>query len=539
MHRETPSHYMMISFSRNSPTATRPRSCKNSVVSQHVMHTEGDGEIPSADTSLSRDQQIVALYASGASMPDLAVQFGVTRQRIHQIIRRLEGADADTARAVRREAREEQQNALVQSFLDQYQDIIANLAASGSARADIEARFALLLPNIPTAVIRDSLTRAEVIFDVKIQEYTFPTAVIESAVWYVLARNLDLRADLSIAMHQMDFTEAQEVAAVLDRQGLEAETKANILIMISNARAHAVDNSTATITKKRYDELRREILDDLGISSAQGVMPWPPTAQTVMKRLGDGYWAEALRNIGLTPDERGRERGLLRFTEDDYDNAVVDFLAQASVTGQAPTFDAYGEWVESEDRAGRRRPSDASVRLRYTSWNNAKRMVAASGARTPTSLHTRQRNVAGSSFVSALALHRAQDELRRFLVELTEAVPSKVSTLVEEFVTNYWQEFEYARRGWLRNIIEIDPESIERRLQQGGLSRSQRAALEQDSPNMAAGQVIRIWIGCFPGRVAVHATPIRGCARMLKLSLTLFQTMLRHASKRCMRFVII
>ena len=81
MHRETPSHYMMISFSRNSPTATRPRSCKNSVVSQHVMHTEGDGEIPSADTSLSRDQQIVALYASGASMPDLAVQFGVTRQR--------------------------------------------------------------------------------------------------------------------------------------------------------------------------------------------------------------------------------------------------------------------------------------------------------------------------------------------------------------------------------------------------------------------------------------------------------------------------
>ena len=121
----------------------------------------------------------------------------------------------------------------------------------------------MLLPNIPTAVIRDSLTRAEVIFDVKIQEYTFPTAVIESAVWYVLARNLDLRADLSIAMHQMDFTEAQEVAAVLDRQGLEAETKANILIMISNARAHAVDNSTATITKKRYDELRREILDDL------------------------------------------------------------------------------------------------------------------------------------------------------------------------------------------------------------------------------------------------------------------------------------
>ena len=123
-------------------------------------------------------------------MQDLAAQFGISRQRIHQIIRRLGGADADTARAVRREVREEQQRALVQAFLEQYQDIIVDLAASGSARADIEARFALLLPHTSTAVIRDSLTRAEVIFDVNIQEYAFPATAIESAVWYALARSL-------------------------------------------------------------------------------------------------------------------------------------------------------------------------------------------------------------------------------------------------------------------------------------------------------------------------------------------------------------
>jgi predicted DNA-binding protein YlxM (UPF0122 family) len=401
-------------------------------------------EISSTPTPLSRDQQIAALYATGTTMPDLAAQFGVSRQRIHQIIRRLGGADADAARAVRREVREEQQNTLVQAFLEEYQDIIADLAATGSARADIEARFALLLPQIPTAVIREGLTRAEVIFDVNVQEYTFPTAAIESAVWYALARSLELGSDLSVAIHQIDLAEAQEVAVVLDEQGLETETQANILIMIANARAHAIENPAISITKKRYDEVRREILDDLGLTSAQGVMPWPPTAQTVMKRLGDGYWAEALRNIGLTPNERGRERGLLRFTEDDYDNAVVDFLAQANVTGQAATFDAYHEWVESEDRAGRRRPSDASVRLRDTSWNDAKRMVAASGARTPASLHLRRRIGTGSSSVGTLALHRAQDELRRSMSELQEAAPSKVSAFVEEFITNYWQEFEYS-----------------------------------------------------------------------------------------------
>ena len=52
------------------------------------------------------DEQIVALYSSGTSMPDLAAQFGVSKQRVHQIIRRLGGADADTARAVRRELRD-------------------------------------------------------------------------------------------------------------------------------------------------------------------------------------------------------------------------------------------------------------------------------------------------------------------------------------------------------------------------------------------------------------------------------------------------
>lgn len=203
-------------------------------------------------------------------MPDLATQFGLSRQRIHQIIRRLGGADADTARAVRRELRDEQQSALVKAFVDQYQVLITDLAASGLARADIEGKFTLLLPDIPSAIIHDGLTKAEVIFDVNIQEYAFPTAAIEAAVWYAIACNLDLSLDISVAMHQIDLAEAWEVAAVLDQQGLEAEARAKILIMIANARAHAIENEAVTITKKRYDEVRREILDDLGLSFCTG-----------------------------------------------------------------------------------------------------------------------------------------------------------------------------------------------------------------------------------------------------------------------------
>jgi hypothetical protein len=419
-------------------------------------------------------------------MSDLSIRFGVSRQRIHQIIRRLGGTDADTARALRRDVRDEQHGASVKAFLDHYQDIIADLAASGLARADIEDRFALLLPETPPAVIRDGLARAEVIFNVNIQDYAFPTAAIEAAVWYAIARNLRLGPDLSVALNQIDVAEASEVAAALNQQGLRPEIRANILIMIANARAHFIKNEAVCITKKRYGEVRSEILDDFGLVSAQGVMPWPPTSQTVMKRLGGGYWAEALRNIGLTPDERGRERGLLRFTEDDYDNAVVDFLAQASATGRPPTFDAYGEWVQSEDRAGRRRPASASVRLRYRSWTNAKRMVASSGAGTSASLQARQTVITARSSVGTIALHKAQDEFRRFLAEVEKTASSEVAATVDKFIRNYWQEFEYSRREWLRAAVEFDPYIVEHRLRQGGLSRSQREALEHDPPNIAA-----------------------------------------------------
>jgi hypothetical protein len=39
-------------------------------------------------------------------------------------------------------------------------------AASGLARSDIESKFALLSPDIPSAIIHDGLAKAKVIFDV-------------------------------------------------------------------------------------------------------------------------------------------------------------------------------------------------------------------------------------------------------------------------------------------------------------------------------------------------------------------------------------
>jgi hypothetical protein len=431
-------------------------------------------------STATRDQQMVELYRSGTSMTALATQFKVSRQRVHQILRRCGAVTAQTARSVRRNIREEHRAGEVEAFLSQHQATITVLAASGAGRLDVEARFILLLPGIPAAVIGDAVASAGVLFDVNVQEFVFSPAVIESGVWYLLACDLQLPADPAIALKELDLVQGQEIAAALRQDELDPETVAMVLCRVAAARSYALQNPLVTLTKARFDSVRRQVLDDLGLTSAQGLAPWPPTSQTVMKRLGGGYWADALRGIGITPHTRGRSRGLVVFEEGEYDAAVVDFLAQSTATGQPATFEAYGEWVDSEDRAGRRRPSQGAVRLRYTSWINAKRMVIASGARSAPRITAHARPEVQPTSVGTIALHQAQTELARFRQEISGQRAGRVSAVAERFIKNYCQRFEYSRREWIRQTVFLDDQAIARRLASGSLSRAQRAALEQE-----------------------------------------------------------
>jgi hypothetical protein len=284
-------------------------------------------------------------------------------------------------------------------------------------------------------------------------------------------------------MHHVDPEEGAEVAAVLDRHGIEAEIQARILIMTANARAHAASDPAVTISRRLYDKLRGEILSELGLVSARGATVWPPSGQTVMTRLGGGYWAEALISMGLPPGEGGRERGLLRFTENDYENAVADFLASVEEIGHPSTYEAFSRWIDGEERTGRRRPSAPAVRLHFTSWNNARRIMASPGAPAP-GRRMRETRAPKRLTAGTFALHKAQSELERFLAQLEDTARAELSAAVDDFIKGYWQEFERSRRDWLRSVIGADPGAVSRRLGTGALPRHQREALQLDPPDL-------------------------------------------------------
>ncbi|MER6572547.1 sigma factor-like helix-turn-helix DNA-binding protein [Streptomyces sp. NPDC001093] len=427
----------------------------------------------------ARDMEMCKMYAAGRTLQEIGDQYGVTRERARQIIsRRSDAVSASTARNARREARAEELTSQVGEFLAAHQVGIVKLAEEGVSRSDVEARFALLYPEVPAAVVREAIAEAKVLFDVDVQEFAFSLTAIEGAVWYALARERGLGADRLGAAQKMDLDELEGTGQVLLREGVESDAVAEILGLIHAAQELVRSGAQVGISAARYNARRESILEELGMESSKGTRPWPPTSQTVMKRLGEGSWAKAQIALGLTPDSRGRPEGLLLFEPQDYPAAVADFLRDAQSVGSPSTFEAYTSWVEAEERSGRRRPSAPSVRLYYRGWTSAKRAAVAEGA-TVVAHRTRERSGVPQA---ATALHHAQQETDRALGALVELRPADRSAHLERFLKAFMQEFEFRRRGWIRGAVALDGSTIGRRLSDPTLKTKHRTALTQSPP---------------------------------------------------------
>ena len=169
-----------------------------------------------------------------------------------------------------------------------------------------------------------------------------------------------------------------ELRAALESAEATPTTSPRFLASSARHRNTSLSNPTASITGKRYHELRDELVVALGLVSRQGAFPWPPTRQTVMKRFGG--WNEALEAMGVGTTTQGRPKGLLKFTREDYDDAVRDFCSlRRSCRRQTQRMQDTTCGSNRRLAAGRERPSGASVRNIYGTWLDAVRVSAGVG----------------------------------------------------------------------------------------------------------------------------------------------------------------
>lgn len=328
-----------------------------------------------------RDAEILQRYADGETLNGIGKRFGISRERARQVVVKHGGADAGVARAARSAAKSVERAAAVTEVLTAHEETARVLAGQGFTRQRTVGRLVTLFPHLDAEVLDEALRGSSITFDHENQANTFSDLALEAGIWYLLGSELGLKPDATWAALTLPQELLDELGPHLDAGAVTAVEYATILGVIAAAQRHATTDPSSSITGKRYEQLRLELLEAMGLVSAKGTKPWPTTRQTIMKRFGG--WNDALTAMGLSVAAKGRRKGMLAFDDDDYLAAISDFVTHCNDNDAAATFAAYNAWVVNERAAGVRRPAGASVRNVFDSWGAALRAAQdhATGAR--------------------------------------------------------------------------------------------------------------------------------------------------------------
>lgn len=181
---------------------------------------------------------------------------------------------------------------------------------------------------------------------------------------YAVVHELKPREEAVIDMEDLD-----ELSEILNEQ-MATSFDAATIIQMADATRHALQKADAeTMSAASYDNTRAKLIARLPRAGSSGVKLWPPTSQTVRAHLGGGAWNDALKSLGIPASHMGRARGAIRFTRDDFKQALTDFHATDGTNG---SYSSYQSWVKLEREQGRERPAGATVRNTFGSWLAAK-----------------------------------------------------------------------------------------------------------------------------------------------------------------------
>lgn len=320
-----------------------------------------------------RDAAMVERYADGETLDAIGQSFGITRERVRQIIAKVGGTNAEESRKKRTADREALVQDSYRAFLTSYGELARNMARRGCTRVDAINRLESLYPGINRELAEEALRSSDIVFDSSQTDDIFSKEAVAAGIWYLLGSDLGLPPDREWAAVHLELSLMSELRGALEAAEVTPDDVATILGVIGAAQKHVEENPSASITAQRYHRLRGELIPALGLVSRKGSNAWPPTGQTLMKRFGS--WNDALEAMGIGTTKQGRPKGLVKFTREAYDNAVRDFCSAARAANTKATNAGYDAWARAERDEGRERPSIAAVRGIYSSWSNAVRSV--------------------------------------------------------------------------------------------------------------------------------------------------------------------
>jgi hypothetical protein len=392
-----------------------------------------------------RNDEMEQLFLrEGWTYDRIAKEYGITRARVHQVLKKRGADNVDASKTVRREQKAVDASSDLDRFDATIGPFVRRLLHAGVTADEIVARLSAVGSSVSEDEVRSFAQRHHLPVPHP-GAPKFSAAILRLAMLAAAADQADLPVEESAAV----LIESEDLTALR----LVSNTAEEVKALSARAAVAKISAESLSLTKNEYEVWRGRWLVTYPKDDA---VPWPPTSQTLRKRLGGGYWNDAVKNAGLAPHLRGRSRGALVYkATDEYVLAVSQFLADAENEQRSTSYDEYDRWA-----AGRPIPTGAGVRNYYGTWNAAKlAAVVFAGVRGSRQQGKRQ-------LPADVLIDRFLQVSDRVILDAAETIPTEghgasiilaTKKAADELLGEMVTAFEGFRRQWIFEAIREDP----------------------------------------------------------------------------------
>ncbi len=408
------------------------------------------------DSMKARNAEIERLYLDdGLTYRDIAKKVGITYEGVRLVLKKRGSDNAIAAREIRRDQRSAAESAAIERFDSTVGPSIERLLHGGVHAEEIAARLTALGTEVFDDAVRSFAQRRHLPVPYA-SAPRFTTGILRLAVLAAAAFTAQLPTSAQVA----ELIESEDLTALAGVSTSSGEVAA----LAALAATAKFSDAELSVTKNEYEAWRTRWLESFPKADP---VPWPATSQTIIKRLGAGYWNDAVKNAGLAPHERGRSRGALIYkAADEYVQAVASFLADAEERGRPTSFAEYDRWA-----AGRPLPSGGQIRNTYKTWSAAQAAaVQFAGVKASRRRTARQRP---ADILVDRFIHLTDRAIR----EGAGGIPSsghgativlETKRIAEDLLGDMVTAFEGFRRQWIYEAIKEDPSAFLERLSPSG-----------------------------------------------------------------------
>lgn len=256
-------------------------------------------------------------------------------------------------------------------LLSRARSTIERLHRDGCTKHECALAVNAVFPGYTPETIDLALKETQLVFSQAKVAPQFSDEVLRAAVYFVVGRINDFQVTQHEIVELVPLRMLTEIAEHVEYQPFPSIGTDIALRFVAGTISALESGNEVSLSHQAYEGERSKIWALEGWSG--GADPyWPPTKQTIMKRLGNSYWDDAMVSLGLIPSaRRGRPRGTLKYSTADYEAAVRDYLGYCQAHSTNPTVEGFEQWVQLEKAAGRQRPSSMSVRNVFGGWISA------------------------------------------------------------------------------------------------------------------------------------------------------------------------